>query len=165
MNKSTHRLIFNQRRGCLMAVAETAGSCTKSPSGTSKARRRSSKCSKASKSSLFHLLKMPLAQWIRAQAAPIFILPTCASFLFISGAGALLSGREINTRTQTDLGQTGSIAVAGNASIKTKGDFEQTGATLSVGANLTADIGGSLILGAVQRADNGGQTQIKSLQV
>jgi len=74
-------------------------------------------------------------------------------FASASGAGALLSGREINTRTQTDLGQTGSIAVAGNASIKTKGDFEQTGATLSVGANLTADIGGSLILGAVQRAD------------
>ena len=63
------------------------------------------------------------------------------------------SANSSNTRTQTDLGQTGSIDVTGNASIKTQGNFEQTGATLSVGGNLAADIGGSYILGALQKTD------------
>ena len=80
------------------------------------------------------------------------ILATASSSRASSGQSASSSGPS-NTRTQTDLGQTGSITVAGNASIKTKGDFEQTGANLSVGGNLNADIGGSLILGAVQRVD------------
>ena len=51
-----------------MAVAETASS-SKSASGTSKARRRPPKCFKAAKSDGFSLLKVPLDQWIRAQAA------------------------------------------------------------------------------------------------
>ncbi len=52
-----------------MAVAETASSCTKTPSSTSKGRRRAAKCSKTSKSDGFTPSKVPPAQWIRAQAA------------------------------------------------------------------------------------------------
>ena len=70
MNKDNHRLIFNASRSCMMAVAETATSCSKSPSGTSKARRKSSKCSKNAKSDGFNPSDRPLAQWARAQAAP-----------------------------------------------------------------------------------------------
>ena len=57
-----------------MAVAETAGSCSKSPSGTTKARRRPSNCLKSAKSDGFTLSNVPPAQWIRAQAAPIFLV-------------------------------------------------------------------------------------------
>ena len=78
MNTQAHRLIFNKSRGCMMAVAETASSCSKSPSGTSKARRRSSKCPKSAKSDGFTLSKAPPDQWIRAQAANNLIAD-CAS--------------------------------------------------------------------------------------
>ena len=73
MNKNTYRLIFNKSRGCMMAVLETASNCSKSPTGTSKARRRSSKCSKTTKAGQFALSKVALAQWIRAQAAPDYM--------------------------------------------------------------------------------------------
>ena len=52
-----------------MAVAETASSSSKSPSGTSKAHRRPSNCPKSAKSDEFTLSKEPPAQWLRAQAA------------------------------------------------------------------------------------------------
>ncbi|MFT5419723.1 MAG: filamentous hemagglutinin [Candidatus Endobugula sp.] len=45
------------------------------------------------------------------------------------------------TRTQTQLGETASIEVTGDASITTGDDFIQKGAELTVGGNLTADIG------------------------
>ena len=53
-----------------MAVLETASSNSKSPSGTSKARRRSSKCSKTTKAGQFTLSNVPTTQWIHVQAAP-----------------------------------------------------------------------------------------------
>jgi filamentous hemagglutinin len=60
----------------------------------------------------------------------------------------------LGTRVQTDLGRIASIEVIGNAAIKTAKNFEQTGAQLKAGGDLTADIGGSYILGAVQRTDS-----------
>ena len=74
MNKNTYRLVFNKSRGCMMAVLETASSSSKSPSATSKARHRLSKCSKTAKSDGVTLSNVPPAQWIRVQAAPIFLV-------------------------------------------------------------------------------------------
>jgi len=69
MNKNTYRLVFNKSRGCMMAVLETASNCSKSPSGTSKARGRSSKCFKTTKACQLTLLNVPVARLIREQAA------------------------------------------------------------------------------------------------
>ena len=53
-----------------MAVLETASSNSKSPSGTSKVRRRSSKCSKTTEAGQFTLSNVSTTQWIHVQAAP-----------------------------------------------------------------------------------------------
>jgi filamentous hemagglutinin len=59
-----------------MAVAESASSCSKSPSATSTARRRTLRCSQFAKSDGFTPLNRPLAQSVRARTAPAFIAHT-----------------------------------------------------------------------------------------
>jgi hypothetical protein len=79
-----------------MAVLETASSCTKS-AGASKARRRLLKCLKASKNGQFYLSKMPPAQWVRAQAAPIFIVPEWSA---VTAFAPFMAGRvKVGSRT------------------------------------------------------------------
>ena len=114
MNKNLYRIVFNQRRGQLMAVAETASSSSKSPSGTSKARRRSSNCSKTTrtpKNDQFHLSKVLPAQWIRAQAAPDLIA-------FASHADNqinLAAAKNESSQTSTNSSSSGSLSVSWGA--------------------------------------------------
>ena len=150
MNKNLYRIVFNQRRGQLMAVAETASSCSKSPSGTSKASRRSSNCSKTTrtpKNDQFHLSKVLPAQWIRAQAAPNLIA-------FASHADNqinLAAAKNESSLNSTNSSSSGSVSVSwgaggwgGGASAargKGKSDGEDTSFTnTNISAGNTAPI-------------------------
>ena len=77
MNKNTHRLVFNKSRSCVVAVSETARGCSKCASGTSsppKRRCKRSNYADTTKKDQFFLSNHSLAQQIRAQEAPIFIV-------------------------------------------------------------------------------------------
>ena len=72
LNKAQHSLSFNASCGCRMAAAETVSSASKSSSGTSRARRRSSKHSRSPttpRTDQFARSKVPFAQQIQAHAA------------------------------------------------------------------------------------------------
>ena len=112
MNESRHRLIFKKSRGCMMAVAETASSNSKSPSGTSKARRRSSKCSKTTKADQFTLSNVPTAQWIHVQAAPdLIVLVNRADNQFNPAAAKSESSKASISIPITGSGSAGAVSV------------------------------------------------------
>ena len=116
MNKHHHRPIFNKSRGCMMAVAETASSCSKSPSRTSKARSRLSKCFKTSKNGQLYLSKVPLAQWIRAQAAPdLIVFVNRTDNQFNPAAAKNVSSKGKGSSNAQDTSFTNTSVSAGNA--------------------------------------------------
>ena len=162
-----------------MTVAETASSSSKSPSGTSKTRRRSSKCSKSVKSDEFNPSKVPPAQWIRAQAAPDLIVVTSPADNQIN----LLAAKNESSQTSTNSSSSGSLSVSygaggwgfGASASKGKGksDGEDTIFTnTNVSAVNTATIksgGDTNVIGATVeanqiKADIGGSLKIESLQ-
>jgi filamentous hemagglutinin len=131
MNKNNHRLIFNASRGCMMAVAETASSCSKSPSATTSTRRKSSKCSKSAKGDRFTLSKVLLAQWIQAQAATIFIVNICVSSLFTTAqsANSVRDARNFVRFSQSQ--EVGSqITTQGNLSLNAGANINATAANI-----------------------------------
>jgi filamentous hemagglutinin len=138
MNKNNHRLIFNASRGCTMAVAETASSCSKNPSGTSKACRRAAKCSKSAKSDEFTLSKVPLAQWIRAQAAINSVVSGCPTHnskgntnLQAGNTLTLQAGQKTN-----DMAWGGQTSSSGFLSSSTTTRRETGSSTQAVGTNV-----------------------------
>ena len=181
MNKNFYRIVFNQRCGCLMAVAETAISSSKSPSGTSKANRRSSKCSKTTKAGQFSLSNVPPSQSIRVQAAPDLIV-------FLSRADSqinLLAAKNESSQTSTNSSSSGSVGVSygiftGSVSVnasasKGKGssnaqDTSYSNTSITAGNTAAITSGGDTALrGAVVaanqiKADIGGSLSIESLQ-
>ncbi|KNA31693.1 cell surface protein [Burkholderia pseudomallei] len=78
--------------------------------------------------------------------------------------------RDGATSDKTTLGPAANLNVAGDASIKTGGDFQQNAGNLNVGGNLNANIGGNWNLGAqqtgehkvVQRANGVSDTDLNS---
>lgn len=78
--------------------------------------------------------------------------------------------RDGATSDKTTLGPAANLNVAGDASIKTGGDFQQNAGNLSVGGNLNANIGGNWNLGVqqtgehkvVQRANGVSDTDLNS---
>ncbi|WP_241301897.1 hemagglutinin repeat-containing protein [Burkholderia stabilis] len=78
--------------------------------------------------------------------------------------------RDGATSDKTTLGPAANLNVAGDASIKTGGDFQQNAGNLNVGGNLTANVGGNWNLGAqqtgehkvVQRANGVSDTDLNS---
>lgn len=78
--------------------------------------------------------------------------------------------RDGATSDKTTLGSAANLNVAGDASIKTGGDFQQNAGNLSVGGNLNANIGGNWNLGVqqtgehkvVQRANGVSDTDLNS---
>lgn len=78
--------------------------------------------------------------------------------------------RDGATSDKTTLGPAANLKVAGDASIKTGGDFQQNAGNLSVGGNLNANIGGNWNLGVqqtgehkvVQRANGVSDTDLNS---
>ncbi|AXF20261.1 cell surface protein [Burkholderia pyrrocinia] len=78
--------------------------------------------------------------------------------------------RDGATSDKTTLGPAANLNVAGDASIKTGGDFQQNAGNLNVGGNLNANIGGNWTLGAqqtgehkvVQRANGVSDTDLNS---
>lgn len=123
MNASSHRLIFNKSRGCLMAVSETASSSSKGASGTSCSRTTlqgsSTRC-KTLKTSQIKLLNKPLADVICAQAAPVFIASehkasqsNQASQSNTAKASTLAAGGNVNV-TATGAGKQSSILIQGS---------------------------------------------------
>ncbi|APD39086.1 cell surface protein [Burkholderia pseudomallei] len=78
--------------------------------------------------------------------------------------------RDGATSDKTTLGPAANLNVAGDASIKTGGDFQQNAGNLSVGGNLNANIGGDWNLGVqqtgehkvVQRANGVSDTDLNS---
>ena len=107
MNKNFHRIVFNQRRGCLMAVAETTSSSNKSPSGTSKARRRPSKYDRSTKAGQFALSKAHPEQWIRAQEALNLIVFASPADNSIN----LLAAKSESSQTSTSTNSSSSSSV------------------------------------------------------
>ncbi|HDR9491697.1 hemagglutinin repeat-containing protein [Burkholderia stabilis] len=78
--------------------------------------------------------------------------------------------RDGATSDKTTLGPAANLNVAGDASIKTGGDFQQNAGNLNVGGNLTANVGGNWTLGVqqtgehkvVQRANGVSDTDLNS---
>ncbi|VWD31438.1 cell surface protein [Burkholderia contaminans] len=78
--------------------------------------------------------------------------------------------RDGATSDKTTLGPAATLNVAGDASIKTGGDFQQNAGNLNVGGNLSADVGGNWNLGVqqtgehkvVQRANGVSDTDLNS---
>ena len=164
-----------------MAVAETAISSSKSPSGTSKANRRSSKCSKTTKAGQFSLSNVPPSQSIRVQAAPDLIV-------FLSRADSqinLLAAKNESSQTSTNSSSSGSVGVSygiftGSVSVnasasKGKGssnaqDTSYSNTSITAGNTAAITSGGDTALrGAVVaanqiKADIGGSLSIESLQ-
>ncbi|WP_338640929.1 hemagglutinin repeat-containing protein [Burkholderia pyrrocinia] len=62
--------------------------------------------------------------------------------------------RDGATSDKTTLGPAANMNVAGDASIKTGGDFQQNAGNLNVGGNLNANIGGNWTLGAQQTGEH-----------
>ena len=148
MNKNTHRLIFNKSRSCLMAVAESASSCTKSASGTSSRGTRRSKftiCSKTLQNSPISASNSLLAQSIRAQAAHILIVRSTAqntssttsfrseskSVLFSNGGLSVTIGKKQNSTDQKEQGTTASAStvgsIGGNVNLIAGQNYRQVG--------------------------------------
>ncbi len=81
-----------------------------------------------------------------------------------------LVSRDGATSDKTTLGPAANLNVAGDASIKTGGDFQQNAGNLNVGGNLNANIGGNWNLGTqqtgehkvVQRANGVSDTDLNS---
>ncbi len=79
--------------------------------------------------------------------------------------------RDGATRTTTTLGPVAQLDVAHDASITTRGNFRQNAGNLSVGGNLSTDIGGNWMLGTqqtgehkvVQRANGVSDTDVNSV--
>jgi filamentous hemagglutinin len=179
MNKNNHRLIFNKSSGGMMAVAETASSCTKSPSDTTNARCRSSNRSKTSRNDEFTLSNVSLAQSIRAQAAPVLIVFGSYSDNQIN----LLAAKNESSQTSTNSSSSSSIGasfsakgISANASIS-RGSGESDGqdttftnTNVSAGNTATITSGGDTnVIGATVeanriKADIGGSLKVESLQ-
>ena len=122
----------------MMAVAETASSSNKSPSGTTKARRRLSKCFKTSKSGQFHLLNKPIAQWIHAQAAPDLIVDFTVTTDFAAATGG--GTNYMKMQSSQDAGS--SVNSNGNLTVSAGNNLDATAATLQSSqgaAQLAAD--------------------------
>jgi len=135
----------------MMAVAETAGNCSKTPSGTSKASRRSSNCTKTAKSDGFTLSKVPLAQWIRAQAAPdliLFVNPAHIQFNLVAAKNVCSKGKGSSNAQDTSFTNT-DISAGNTATIKSGGDTNVIGATVQAN-QIKADVGGSLSIESLQ---------------
>jgi hypothetical protein len=169
MNKHHHRLIFNASRGCMMAVAETADSCSKSRSTTSSARARSSKLRKTPLNSQFPSSNTPLAQVTCAQAAPECIVKGSAALNVYNNAKdigdaakALASGNPMdaltislaygtsksqsNQASQADTAKGSSLTAGGNVNVTALGAGKDSnlavqGSQITAGnsAALTAD--------------------------
>ena len=88
MNKNTHIFICSASRSCMIAVAETVGSYSKSRSSASSAHGRIPRCRKTSESSALYLSNKPVAHVICAQAAPEVI---ATDFTFDASVGVSYS--------------------------------------------------------------------------
>ena len=163
----------------MMAVAETASSCTKSPSDTTNARCRSSNRSKTSRNDEFTLSNVSLAQSIRAQAAPVLIVFGSYSDNQIN----LLAAKNESSQTSTNSSSSSSIGasfsakgISANASIS-RGSGESDGqdttftnTNVSAGNTATITSGGDTnVIGATVeanriKADIGGSLKVESLQ-
>ena len=162
MNKNTHRLIFNASRGCMMAVAETVSSCSKSRAATSRACGRSPRCRQTPESSLHYPSNTPVAHVICAQAAPELI---ATDFTFDASVGvsySVLSGWGFNASASKGQGQcngqdasyTNTQIAAGNQAVITSGGGTNLKGAVVTANTIKADVGQQF----------GGSLSIESLQ-
>ncbi|MDO8768060.1 MAG: DUF637 domain-containing protein, partial [Burkholderiaceae bacterium] len=75
------------------------------------------------------------------------------NILLNTDATQVRSAVQGGSRVSTQLGQIASIAVQGDALIKSGANFEQNAGTLTIGGNLQTHIGGNWTLGAVQSSE------------
>ena len=163
MNKNTHIFICSASRSCMIAVAETVGSYSKSRSSASSAHGRIPRCRKTSESSALYLSNKPVAHVICAQAAPEVI---ATDFTFDASVGVSYS-----VMTQS----VGFSASASKGQGKSDGqDTSYTNTTIAAGNIATIKSGSDTTLkGAVVTANtikadagqqSGGSLSIENLQ-
>ena len=173
----------------MMAVAETAGSCSESRAARSSARACSSKCRKTPESSSLYLSNKPVAHVICAQAAPKLIVKAGNSAaLTADGQVNLLAAKNESSQASTNSNSSSSVGISYNlvsgwgvnaSASKGQGksdgqDTSYTNTTIAAGNIATIKSGSDTTLkGAVVTANTikadvgqqfGGSLSIESLQ-
>jgi Extended Signal Peptide of Type V secretion system len=128
MNCSIHRTIYNRKRGCLMAVAETANSSGKASGGVTTRRKARS--------------VLPSGDmWLQANHSKGYSLPCLQSQWGLGGNGVLNlnAGGNINV-TAANIVNQGS----GQTSLTSMGNITATAAQIAVTGNLNLNAAGGL---------------------